>query len=306
MLSSVHEKAPAKLNFNLRVLPKRADGFHDIESIFQTIPLCDELLVEIGSAPESQEEMVENSYGTSGTILCTVFSPDISLPSSNTLTKAYDAFCRLTGWQRPVHVYLKKHIPSGGGLGGGSSDAAAMIRALEKLSGITLTDDQLFTAASDIGSDVFFFLMNRAPHLAALVTGRGEQVTYIEPRRDLYYVLVCPHVHSSTPEAYRLVDQWQCGNTIGYPMLDELVTMYHGAVENWKFNNSFSQPLSSTYPEIEHALQNLLDTHALYAEMSGSGSVVFGVYSSFEAADAAFTQLSSVWDTVHLISTVPD
>lgn len=295
MLSSVHEKAPAKLNFNLKVLPKRDDGFHDIESIFQTIPLCDELLVEIGPRPESQEEMVEKNYG------CSITSPDLSLPSSNTLTKAYEAFRTLTGWAEPVCVTLRKHIPSGGGLGGGSSDAAAMIRALEKLSGITLTDRQLFEAASCIGSDVFFFLLSRAPHTAALVTGRGESVKYIEPRRDLFYVLVCPPVHSSTPEAYRLVDQWQKDNTIGFPMLAELESMYRGSVEGWKFNNSFTKPLASTYPEIEHALQNLLDTHALYAEMSGSGSVVFGVYGSLEDARNAVTQLRTVWQNVHLV-----
>ncbi len=312
MLSSVHEYAPAKLNFNLKVLPKRADGFHDIESIFQTISLCDELLVEIGQSLESQkepdgrEEMVEKNYGSSDSPRCIVTSPDLSLPSSNTLTKAYDAFCSLTGWSESVHVTLTKHIPSGGGLGGGSSDAAAMIRALEKLSGITLSQEQLFQAASQIGSDVFFFLLNRKPHFAALVTGRGEKVEYFEPRKDIYYVLICPPVHSSTPEAYRLVDQWKSGNTIGYPMLADLVSMYNGPVEKWEFNNSFTRPLASTYPEIEHALQNLLDTHALYAEMSGSGSVVFGVYGTYEHARNAATQLLSVWNTVHLVQPVQD
>jgi len=298
MLSSVRESAPAKINFNLKVLPKRDDGFHDIESIFQTIPLCDELLVEIGSPAsdtESHEEMVVNSNS------CTVSSANLSLPSNNTLTMAYDAFCSLTGWSQSVHVTLTKHIPSGGGLGGGSSDAAAMIRALEKLSGITLTDEQLFEAASRIGSDVFFFLLNRELHTAALVTGRGERVKYIEPRSDLFIVLVCPPVHSSTPEAYRLVDQWNDGNEIGFPLLEELEAVYNGPIAQWTFRNSFTKPLSGKYPELQHVLQNLLDAHAMYAEMSGSGSVIFGVFESMKQAQLAANSLVTDAYKVHLV-----
>ena len=132
MLLSISEKAYAKVNFNLRVFPKREDGFHDIQGIFQTIDLFDELTVCV-----SEE---------SG---CCVYCDKMVLPEKNTITNAYQAFKEIIARDFPyvqvpgIQVNLKKGIPAGGGLGGGSSDAAALIRALEKACNISLTDTQL-------------------------------------------------------------------------------------------------------------------------------------------------------------------
>ena len=111
MSAEVRVLAPGKVNFNLNVLPPRADGFHNIESIFQTVSLFDELTV-----------CLEKGYNT-----CAVECQEMTLPESNTITSAYSAFCSLTGFNQSVKVNLVKKIPSGGGLGGGSSDAAAVV-----------------------------------------------------------------------------------------------------------------------------------------------------------------------------------
>ena len=279
MLSSVHVKAPAKLNLHLKVCEKRPDGFHDIESIFQKIPLYDELLIE----------MVDSSC------TCHVISPEFTLPFENTLTSAYKAFCSCTGINGGVRITLKKRIPSGAGMGGGSSDGAAVLLGLSKLFEVELTPEQKHEAASRVGSDVFFFLEDGDEYNAAVVSGRGENVKYINNRRDLYFVLLCPGVHSSTGEAYRLVDSWHNVNRAGNTPFNELEDMYRKPVSEWTFYNSFTEPLAWKFPEIRKALSDLQQSDADYVQMTGSGSVVFGLFASAEDARNAYDILKSSW-----------
>ena len=279
MLSSVHVKAPAKLNLHLKVCEKRDDGFHDIESIFQKIPLYDELLIE----------MVDSSC------TCQVISPDFTLPLENTLTSAYKAFCSCTGINGGVRITLKKRIPSGAGMGGGSSDGAAVLSGLSKLFGVELTPEQKHKAASSVGSDVFFFLEDGDRYDAAVVSGRGENVRYINSRKDLYFVLLCPGVHSSTGEAYALVDSWHNVNRAGNTPFNELEDMYGKPVSEWTFYNSFTEPLAWKFPEIRKALSDLQQSDADYVQMTGSGSVVFGLFASAEDARNAYDVLKDSW-----------
>lgn len=279
MLHSVHVKAPAKLNLHLKVCKKRPDGFHDIESIFQKIPLYDELEIE----------MADNSCN------CQVICPEFALPLENTLTSAYKAFTSQTGITQGVKIALTKRIPSGAGMGGGSSDAAAVLCGLSELFGVELTDAQKHNAAAITGSDVFFFLENGAAYDAAVVSGRGENVRYIDSRRDLYFVLVCPGVHSSTGEAYSLVDEWNSGDTAEFTSFKELEAVYRRPVEEWSFSNSFTDPLAWKFPEIQKALSDLRSTGAGYVQMTGSGSVVFGVFASHEDAERACAKLRQEW-----------
>ena len=184
MLTEIRIFAPAKINIGLKVLPARSDGFHCIESIFQTVSTGDELRVRLA--------------GAEGT--CTVSCREMELPQKNTLTSAYESFCTVTGIKVPgVSVELIKRIPAGGGMGGGSSDAAALVRALEMLCGVKLAITQKDEIASFTGSDVFFFLhCGESGGGCALVTGRGESVKPITPRSDVYLLMVFPDVHSST------------------------------------------------------------------------------------------------------------
>ena len=287
MLRSVHVIVPAKINLHLKVNEKRNDGFHDIESIFQKIPLYDELLIEMADTKNT----------------CKVDSPVFKLPENNTLVSAYSAFCAATGISDGVTVTLTKRIPSGAGMGGGSSDAAGMLRGLQELFEVSLTDAELKKAAETIGSDVSFFLYDGEGYDTAIVTGRGENVKYIKSRRDLFYVLVCPGVHSSTKEAYDLVDNWNNGGSTTFPKLSELESIYRGSVKDWTFGNSFTKPVAGKYPIIQKAIDDLSNFNPEFVEMTGSGSVVFGIFSSENDAKKAYTQLCHNWKESYLLKT---
>ena len=274
--------AYAKVNFGLRVLPKRADGFHGIESIFQTVDLYDELTLT-----------------TTDEKGCVVHCSDMELPENNTLTKAYNAFCKVVRCEVPgVRVELKKGIPSGGGLGGGSSDAAALTRMLERLCNVRLSDSELDNIAAETGSDVFFFMhCDERGRGCALVSGRGEVVKKIHGRDDLFLVLIFPEVSSSTKEAYALVDEaLACGNVLISPEFDELELVYRRPPENWTFINTFTPVISAKYKDIGRAIEALRALSCEYAEMSGSGSTVFGIFSSRQEAESAVKELTGSWN----------
>ena len=274
--------AYAKINFGLRVLPGRADGFHGIESIFQTVDLFDELTLTVTAEKG-----------------CFVHCSDMELPENNTLTKAYNAFCKVVDCEVPgVKVELKKRIPSGGGLGGGSSDAAALVRMLEKLCNVRLSDSDLDNIAAETGSDVFFFMhCDEQGRGCALVSGRGEVVKKIHGREDLFLVLIFPKVSSSTKEAYALVDEaFAGGKVLVSPEFDELELVYRKPPENWTFINTFTPVISKKYEEIGRAIEALKALNCNYAQMSGSGSTVFGVFASRQLAESAVEKLAGSWN----------
>ena len=274
--------AYAKVNFGLRVLPGRSDGFHCIESIFQTVDLYDEL-----------------SLTTTAEKGCIVHCSDMELPENNTLTKAYNAFCKVVNCEVPgVKIELKKGIPSGGGLGGGSSDGAALVRMLEKLCNVRLSDSELDNIAAETGSDVFFFMhCDEKGRGCALVSGRGENVKKIHGREDLFLVLIFPEVSSSTKEAYALVDEALAGGKVLVsPEFDELELVYRKPPEKWTFINTFTPVISAKYKDIGRAIEALKALNCDFAEMSGSGSTVFGVFASRQLAESAVNKLADSWN----------
>lgn len=282
-------KAYAKINFGLKVLQKRADGFHNIESIFQTIDLFDELIVT--PVPKMS---------------CEVHCDSMRLPENNTLVSAYNAFCDVTGKNSiGVNVFLKKRIPSGGGLGGGSSDAAALIKVLEKLNKIKLNEEKLDLISSKIGSDVFFFMhCDEEGKGCALVSGRGEIVQNIIPRHDLFLLLIFPKVSSSTKVAYGLVDKaFKVGKKSDAPDLDEFEFVYHKPLKEWTLSNTFTPVVAVHYEEIGRAINELKKAGCCYAEMSGSGSTVFGAFTERQQAEAVSSLLACAWNC-KLVKTV--
>lgn len=283
MLDEVTVLAPAKVNIGLNVLPKRGDGYHNIESIFQAVKLYDEIRVSL--TPEKKG--------------CAIQSGGFLLPEENTFTKTYGAFARLTGFSSGVSVSLKKNIPAGGGLGGGSSDGASFLKALADLSGISLTDGLKNAVASQVGSDVFFFLnccFDCEGNAAGVVTGRGEFVRTVRPRSDLYFLIVFPDVHSATKEAYELLDEsYEAGNKTSCPKLADLEAMYNSPVRQWEFANSFTSVIVQKYTAVACALRDIKSAGADWADMSGSGAAVFGVFESKENAQAAFAKLKKSW-----------
>lgn len=295
-------KAYAKVNFNLEVLPKREDGFHSIKSIFQTVDLYDDLIVSIDKSNAESK--------------CHVICDSMELPEKNTLTNAYDAFTQIAGCIVPaVNVKLVKGIPSGGGLGGGSSDGAALIRVLEKLCGIKLSDEQLDYIAAKTGSDVFFFMhCDENGSGCAIVTGRGEHIKKIKARKDLFILFIFPDVSSSTKEAYEMVDKMyeekllldhngKFRNTLKtesdseakniiFPDLEELESIYNSNPKEWNFINTFTPVLCSKYVAVNKAIEALKNRGADFTDMSGSGSTVFGVYVGEQDAVNACNRLA--------------
>ena len=283
-------KAPAKVNIGLKVLKKRADGYHNIESIFQTLDFSDEL--QIRRIPQKE---------------CIVRCAQMQLPLENTLTKTYSAFCSETNIDFGVEVVLNKFLPAGGGLGGGSSDGASLLKGLAELAEIQLTDSLADAVAEKVGSDVFFFLHSgffQRGRGCALVSGRGELVESIESRTDLSFVLIFPGIHSSTKEAYSLVDHaYELGlydsvYKVSYPDFSELKRLYYGFIGAWKFTNSFTPVLIDKYPLIGEALRDILECGADWADMSGSGATVFGVFQSDAAAKEACLKCQKKWKCV--------
>jgi 4-diphosphocytidyl-2-C-methyl-D-erythritol kinase len=277
MGDQIRATAPCKINLHLRVLERRTDGYHGIESLFQRVSLADELSIE-RSGPDGVSEVI---------------SPLMGLPPINTVTRAIEEFRRETGVPSGLRVTLTKRVPAGAGLGGGSSDAAAVLRGLDSLFDAGLSQAALACMAARIGSDVPFFLSGPA----ALVKGRGEIVSPIPARDDLFGVLIWPGVASSTVEAYALVDEWTAQSGAGgtWPRAADLPALYRGPVSGWPFRNSFTAPIASRYPIIGEALAALRESGADFAEMSGSGSAVFGLFSSKKEADAAYNRLSARW-----------
>ena len=182
MTRSARLRAYAKLNLGLRVLYKRPDGYHELRTVFQTISLADILNVSFSRTSKTRIEI----EGT----------PEIP---DNLVEQAARLALEAMQIHGDVRLKLKKNIPSGAGLGGGSSDAAAVLLALPVLAGKTIPDERLITIASQLGSDVPFFLYGGT----ALGLGRGEELYPLPSHRVPHALLIAPHVHSSTSEAYR-------------------------------------------------------------------------------------------------------
>lgn len=287
--------ACAKINIGLQVFPCRNDGFHEIQSIFQTVRGIDNFY-----------DLLIVRYDSEADFDFKVECKNLVLPRNNTLRLAFDAFCKVTKIElKGISVELQKKIPSGGGLGGGSSDGASLTKALEKIAGIVLNNKQLNEIASLVGSDVFFFIHSDFKESkvnnkilieedgCALVSGRGELVKKISKRKDLYFVLVFPDVFSSTKEAYNLLDKLLDLNfDLCYSNFTDFETMYNDFVTNWRFVNSFTNPLADKYSEIKDCLTCIKQSGALYAEMSGSGSTCYGVYATLTDAENANVKMA--------------
>lgn len=276
MMNRIDILAPCKINLHLRVMGKRSDGFHDIESVFQLVSFADELSISILGRKGSLE----------------ILSPKMQLPRENTVSQAISFFRQKTGITDGLKVELVKNVPSGAGLGGGSSDAAATLKALNSLFDAGVDMDSLFAMAAKIGSDVPFFLTGGA----ALVSGRGEKISPLVSRTDLFGVLVNPGVHCSTPEAYSLVDQWQERNTDSkesWLSFNTLGDQYKKSPKDWDFANSFTDPVSESYPVIREMRAKLHELGADFTEMSGSGSTVYGIFENKRDADLAHAILST-------------
>ena len=263
----------AKINLHLEVLGKRDDGFHEIFSVFQTVLLCDELEFE------EQEAGIE--------LKCD--DPNVPTDEANLIVRAGKLLKDSFSTSKGASIRLKKRIPIGGGLGGGSSNAAVALIGLSRLWGIEVSIADLSRLSQGIGSDVPFFLFGGS----ATGTGRGEMV---EPVADFELgpmIIVTPNVHVSTKQAYAALDAPNLTNMASNRILN---VSREADFQLGNLKNDFETTVFAAFPEIDRAKMKLIELGARFAQMSGSGASVFGVFDNEETRQTALKALGNETD----------
>jgi len=248
-----------KINIGLYVINKREDGYHNIETLFYPVPLCD--MLEINVMPGQENEICE--FRITGSL------KDNSV-SDNLVYKAHRLLS--TQFRFPaVGIHLHKIIPAGAGLGGGSSDAAFTLKVLNDMFSLGLNQRELINFASQLGSDCAFFIKNKT--VLAFERGNKFHEAPLIPV-DMFVVIVHPGIHVNTGPAYAGITP-----DSGRPALSNLVRM---PVEKWKdfLVNDFESVIFEKHPAIAEIKRKLYDNGAFYASMSGSGSSVYGLFNS--------------------------
>jgi 4-diphosphocytidyl-2-C-methyl-D-erythritol kinase len=276
MKGTVVVRAPAKINLFLRVLGGRSDGYHELETLFQAISLGDDVEVSVGEAGE----------GAVDGITLDVVGPDLGPKSENLAVLAAARFCEVAGVDRSVHIRLVKRTPIGAGFGGGSSDAAAVLRCLAALAGRN-DPTLLHTIACELGSDVPFFL---GPSPLALGRGRGERLTPLRPLPPAQLVLALPPVQVATGDAYRALAELRGATHPALARDVDTTALGWDEIEALA-ENDFEPLIAERHDEVRRSLEGLRAQGARWTLLSGSGAAAFGVFANRSAAEVAAGRL---------------
>jgi 4-diphosphocytidyl-2-C-methyl-D-erythritol kinase len=248
--------SPAKINVGLQILRKRNDGFHEISTLMYPVPFND--IIEINPGTPSKRRFTMSQSGT----------PVPGKITENLCYKAWKVFCRRQG-ETPVKIHLHKRIPTGAGLGGGSSNAATVLKGLNILKGEPCTLRELEEMAASLGSDCSLFINNEP----AMAEGRGEVLKKTPVQLSGYYlVLIHPGIHIDTASAYE--------ETVPDEDRTPLLTLLGLPLKEWREQvyNDFEHTVFKKFPEIGELKSELYTAGAVYAAMSGSGSSVYGLF----------------------------
>ena len=272
---SITVPAYAKLNLTLDILGKRPDGYHEMQMVMQTVSLHDDVTVALTDGKG---------------ITCRVDGAALPCDERNLAVKAARAFCEAMDYGGGIDIALIKRIPSEAGMAGGSADAAAVLRALRELVSPTLTDERLEQISASVGSDVPFCIRGGTQ----LAEGRGEKLTVLKPA-PRFFVAVCkPDFPISTPALFARVDGVTLSN---HPDTDAMLSaIEYGNADALCANvaNVFEQALPEAQRERIGEIKRALVEHgALCAEMTGSGSAVFGLFREEDACRSACRALQS-------------
>lgn len=263
-MKTISVNAPAKINFGLNIVSRRADGYHNIETIFYPVRLYDTLI-----------------FSASEEFTFTVSDPSIPSDDSNLVVRAKNELETAADKKINAAIHLKKNIPVGGGMGGGSSDAASTLLTLNDLFDCGLSLSELKKIAVSLGSDVPFFL-NPVPSFGE---SRGEILTPIELKIEFPLLIVKPAIHISTAWAYRnckpAIPKISLRNLNGIISEEEMIEL------RTKVVNNFEQIVFDDFPEIREIKQKMYQFGALFSLMTGSGSAVFGIFKNNFDAEAA-------------------
>ena len=257
------ERAYAKINLCLDVVGKREDGYHDLKMIMVPINFYDVLEMEF--AEETTLEL-NRDY--------------LPINDKNTIIKAIHIMQEKYNITEEFRCRLEKHIPTRAGLAGGSADAAAAIRMINRMCNLHLTKDEMIAVGKEVGADVPFCILNRP----AFVEGIGEKITTFSCNPDFYLLLIKPRKGVSTAEAFHIVDEQEGIHPDCMAMQEALESNdYDGIISS--LGNSMENAAMTFVPEIRNAKQDLLELGFDGVLMSGSGSTVFGITKDVELLD---------------------
>lgn len=263
-MPEVRVPAFAKINLRLEVLGRRPDNFHELRTIFQTISLKDELRFKSTRKPGIELRVVGNSSLSAEPI------------EKNLVYRAVDAVKRELGITAGVVVELRKTIPAGRGMGGGSSDAAAALIGYLRLVKKSLPRERLFAIGASLGADVPFFLEGGR----ALGIGKGDEIYPLPDVPKRHLLVVSPQeVHVPTPDAYRWLNAPQLTNSAGTPKLYGFCALAW-SLQGSPLLNDFEEAVFQQHPRLAKIKRELLQNGASEALLAGSGSAVFGVFPS--------------------------
>lgn len=271
--------APAKINLWLRIFPSDDSGYHSLDTLFCAIDLRDR---------------IEITTGSDGVQLA-VQGPNLGPVQSNLAYRAASAYYHELGRPPAIRIALHKTIPAGTGLGGGSSDAATVLRGLQELHGSQLSEPNLVAIASRLGSDVPFFLCATP---LALATGRGEVLTALPPLEPRIVLVLIPSFPIATRDAYRWLDE---SGTLQPPTDASVCPQNWHDVER-RAVNDFEPVIFARHPQLAHLRNSLRTSGADIALLSGSGSAVFGVYRDAGRAEQARRELARRFSDVAIYS----
>jgi 4-diphosphocytidyl-2-C-methyl-D-erythritol kinase len=262
----------AKINLGLNIIRKRADGYHDLETFFCPVNLCDALEVIPQQSPATASENV--IFTSSGIHIDGNTSDNICVKAWHLLKNDFPAL-------PPVLMHLHKVIPTGAGLGGGSSDGAFTLQILNKLFDLKVPDAELSAYALQLGSDCPFFLINKP----CFAQGRGEHLEAISVDLTGYEILLIhPGIHISTAKAFSGV----------IPRIPEksVYGVVQQPVSSWRRElvNDFEESLFPLFPELKEIKESLYAAGAVYASMTGSGSAVYGMFEKGKMPSPAFKE----------------
>jgi len=288
-MKSTAEKAYAKVNLSLDVLSKLPDGYHEMRMIMQTVSLCDEVVVAVRGGTGKIAVRTDRVYIPSG--------------ESNIAGKAARVFTNRCGIaDTDVEIVIRKNIPVCAGLGGGSADAAAVLRAMNELCGTGCTRAQLEQIGELIGADVPFCIAGGT----SLAEGKGEKLLSLSPLPDCVFVICKPDFSVSTPELFSRI---RCEKIVLRPDTDGMARALRagniGEISR-RMYNVFEDVLPQRNEQIRNIKNIMLDGGASGAAMSGTGSAVFGVFTSDQKADETRKALSALYADVFTARPVPD
>ncbi len=273
-MAALTVKAPAKVNLGLRIIGRRPDGYHNIHTIFQAVSLFDilELIpTASGFSMEADVDWVPTDF-------------------SNICSKVYSALKEKIPALLGVQVNLTKKIPAGGGLGGGSSNGAALAKGLNRMYNLRLSVPDLQTITAPVGADIPFFITGGTQ----LGDGIGDVLTPLRWTGQAWFLLVVPAIRINTGWAYGeskkvLNGEREAVNFSGF---------FQGVNSPWElFENDFERIVIPAYPEIGTLKQRLRKAGALHSGLSGSGSTVFGIFDDETTANAAESQFKNSCQT---------